>query len=171
MKEKILAFGEALDNAVTEMKADHESLKKGFAELVGKVYTESVEFKNDIAELKNAEGAAPLDIQIIPANGVLANNREFRLIHLGKVPYFTLALPDEIPDEFKGKIIFRSSDKGCNLTVPGLTFVGDDCVDGKFVCTSSKYYEIVYENLGPRGSTPSSDKTPVILAKVTAFNL
>ena len=168
MKEKIYAIGDALAGAIEEIKEAHEALKKGFADLIGKVYTESVEFKKDIADLKAAN---ELDIQIIPANGVLANNREFRLIHLGKMPRFSLQMPEEIPDEFKGKIIFRSSDKGCVLDVPGLTFVGDDCVDGKFVSTTSKYYEIVYENIGPRGSTPSSDKTPIVLAKVTAFAL
>lgn len=168
MEKKILALTEAVNDCANGFNEAHESLKKGFADLIGKVYTESVEFKSDIADLKAAN---EVDIQIIPANGVLANNREFRLIHLGKIPSFTLNLPDEIPDVFKGKIIFRSADRGCVLTVPGLTFVGDDCVDGKFVSTESKYYEIVYENLGPRGSTPSSDKTPVILAKVTAFKL
>ena len=168
MEKKILALTEAVNDCANGFNEAHESLKKGFADLIGKVYTESVEFKKDIADLKAAN---ELDIQIIPANGVLANNREFRLIHLGKMHRFSLQMPEEIPDEFKGKIIFRSADRGCVLTVPGLTFVGDDCVDGKFVSTESKYYEIVYENLGPRGSTPSSDKTPVILAKVTAFKL
>lgn len=168
MTEKILALTNAVNECATEFNSAHESLKKGFADLIGKVYTESVEFKSDIKALKDAN---KIDIQIIPANGVLANNREFRLIHLGKMPRFSLQMPEEIPDEFKGKIIFRSSDKGCVLDVPGLTFVGDDCADGKFVSTTSKYYEIVYENIGPRGSTPSSDKTPIILAKVTAFTL
>ena len=168
MEKKILALTEAVNDCANGFNEAHESLKKGFADLIGKVYTESVEFKKDIADLKAAN---ELDIQIIPANGVLANNREFRLIHLGKLPRFSLQMPEEIPDEFKGKIIFRSSDKGCVLDVPGLTFVGDDCADGKFVSTTSKYYEIVYENIGPRGSTPSSDKTPIVLAKVTAFAL
>ena len=168
MEKKILALTEAVNDCANGFNEAHESLKKGFADLIGKVYTESVEFKSDIADLKAAN---ELDIQIIPANGVLANNREFRLIHLGKMPRFSLQMPEEIPDEFKGKIIFRSSDKGCVLDVPGLTFVGDDCADGKFVSTTSKYYEIVYENIGPRGSTPSSDKTPIVLAKVTAFAL
>lgn len=168
MEKKILALTEAVKDCANGFNEAHESLKKGFADLIGKVYTESVEFKKDIADLKAAN---ELDIQIIPANGVLANNREFRLIHLGKMPRFSLQMPEEIPDEFKGKIIFRSSDKGCVLDVPGLTFIGDDCADGKFVSTTSKYYEIVYENIGPRGSTPSSDKTPIVLAKVTAFAL
>lgn len=168
MEKKILALTEAVNDCANGFNEAHESLKKGFADLIGKVYTESVEFKKDIADLKAAN---ELDIQIIPANGVLANNREFRLIHLGKMPRFSLQMPEEIPDEFKGKIIFRSSDKGCVLDVPGLTFVGDDCADGKFISTTSKYYEIVYENIGPRGSTPSSDKTPIVLAKVTAFAL
>lgn len=168
MEKKILALTEAVNDCANGFNEAHESLKKGFADLIGKVYTESVEFKKDIADLKAAN---ELDIQIIPANGVLANNREFRLIHLGKMHRFSLQMPEEIPDEFKGKIIFRSSDKGCVLDVPGLTFVGDDCADGKFVSTTSKYYEIVYENIGPRSSTPRSDKTPIVLAKVTAFAL
>lgn len=168
MEKKILALTEAVNDCANGFNEAHESLKKGFADLIGKVYTESVEFKKDIADLKAAN---ELDIQIIPANGVLANNREFRLIHLGKMHRFSLQMPEEIPDEFKGKIIFRSSDKGCVLDVPGLIFVGDDCADGKFVSTTSKYYEIVYENIGPRGSTPSSNKTPIVLAKVTAFAL
>ena len=148
---------EELNTNLTNLENAHEALKKGFADLIGKVYTESV--------------ANMTDIKIIPANGVLANNREFRLIHLGKIPSFTLALPNEIPDVFKGKIIFRSANNGCALNIPGLTFIGDDCVDGKFVSTESKYYEITYENLGPRTSASNADQSPIILAKVTAFKL
>lgn len=150
MEKKILALTEAVNDCANSFNEAHEALKK------------------DLTDLK-AENE--IDIQIIPAYGVLANNREFRLIHLGKMPSITLNLPDKIPNVFKGKIIFRSSDKGCVLNIPGLTFVGDDCLNGQFVSTESKYYEIVYENLGPHSVASSSNQTPIILAKVTAFKL
>jgi hypothetical protein len=50
-----------------------------------------------------------------------------------------------------------------------VTFVGDDCKNGKFNPLNGKRYEIVYDNIGKMSLSTARNYPYIILAKVTAF--
>jgi hypothetical protein len=125
------------------------------------------EIENNIADLTKKVN---LDIQIVPIDNILANDREYRLFHMGKIGRMDFKLPETIPNVFKGKIFIRSSDMGIQLNIDNVTFVGEDCVDGKLISNTSKYYEIAYENVGVHDEQYAPNKA-IVIARVSSLPL
>lgn len=111
-----------------------------------------------------------IKIKIVPIENTLENNLEYRLFHMGKIGRMDFKLPETIPNVFKGKIFIRSSDKGIQLNIDNVTFIGEDCVDGKLISNTSKYYEIAYENVGVHDEQYAPNKA-IVIARVSSLPL
>lgn len=125
--------------------------------------------KKQVAALDSAKEITPI-ISPIPA-GALEHNKEYRLAGLGVISNLTFTLPDEIPENFHSKVIVRTASTGTIKFVhpENVTFVGDDCKNGKFNPLNGKRYEIVYDNIGKMSLSTARNYPYIILAKVTAF--
>lgn len=134
-----------------------------------------IEFSDEIEALKKqiAELSATkkTDVTIVTKpTGKLNHNTEYHIMGWG-LSKFTLSFPKDIPANFYSKLVIKMpKDKPTELVHPSnVVFVGDDCVDGKFVPVADKRYEIVYNNVGKMHSSTKANYPYVILAKVTAF--
>ena len=171
--KSIFSDNEDLQNPVTTYNWQPVALTEEVKRLLHEV---SLDFDWKIEELEekittlSEKPAEPekLNIKFIPADCVWQHNTEFRLFHLGKIGRLDFKLPENVPNEFKGKLFIRSSNNGIQLNIDNVIFTGEDCVDGKLVSTSSKYYEIAYENVGIVNEQCPYGKW-IVIAKVSSL--
>ena len=74
-------------------------------------------------------------------NETMGSNHEYRC---QEVVSLTLALPEDVPNDYISSIIFTSGATATNLIYPDtVKMVGEGCIDGVFAPSENKRYNII----------------------------